>query len=77
MRKAFTPSEQVAIADAIAEKLAGRIGTNQHTSGHGNICTSSGHGAARDITAAKAGPIEIPLDLRFVHCRTDNAPVVG
>jgi hypothetical protein len=54
MRKAFLVSEQVAIAEAIAEKLAGRQGAGHHTSKHGNISTLD-TGTTRDIAAAKAG----------------------
>ena len=46
MRKAFTRSEQVAIADAIAEKLAGR---NQRPDKSGNISLVTDVGRTTDI----------------------------
>jgi hypothetical protein len=51
MRKAFTPSEQVAIADAIAEKLSGRVGRPGNS---GNVSLTDS-GQTRDLAAAKAG----------------------
>ena len=47
--------ERVAIAAAVAERLQGRLGVNQHTAGCGNISIPSDKGATRDLAAAKAG----------------------
>jgi ParB family chromosome partitioning protein len=56
MRKEFTVSERVAIAQAVAAKLGPRHGSNQYEAkGGGNISTSSEEGKTRDIAAAKAG----------------------
>lgn len=54
-RKEPTVSEKVALAQAIVERLQGRVGVNQHTAGCGNISMPSDKGATRDIAAAKAG----------------------
>lgn len=54
MRKAFTVSERVAIAEAVAERLRGRHGVRHDTARGGNISMSD-QGAARDLAAAKAG----------------------
>lgn len=57
VRKAFTVSERVAIAEAVAERLKGRQGSNQFKAkGGGNISTSfEDSGKTRDLAAAKAG----------------------
>jgi len=52
--KAGAVSEQVAIAEAIAEKLAGRNLATLKQNRDGNISTTD-IGATRDIAAAKAG----------------------
>ena len=52
MRKGFTVSERVAIAEAVTERLQGR---NKRPEKHGNISTLTDQGATRDIAAAKAG----------------------
>lgn len=54
LRKAFTVSERVAIAEAVAERLRGRHGVRHDTARGGNISMSD-QGAARDLAAAKAG----------------------
>jgi hypothetical protein len=54
MRKAFTISEQVAIADAIAERLGQRQGSRTDLKTWGNVSPSD-EGRTRDIAAAKAG----------------------
>ncbi|WP_251199490.1 hypothetical protein [Aromatoleum aromaticum] len=54
-RKEPTVSEKVALAEAIAERLKGRVGVNQHSAGRGNISTPSDKGATRDIAAKKSG----------------------
>ena len=57
MRKAFTVSERVAIAEAVAERLAQRHGSNQYAQkGVGNISHSTDEqGRTKDLAAAKAG----------------------
>lgn len=57
MRKGFTVSERVAIAEAVAERLGRRHGSNQFKErGGGNFSTSSDDaGKTRDLAAAKAG----------------------
>ena len=54
MRKAFTISEQVAIAEAVALRMAGRQGERTDLATSGNISLSD-KGQTRDIAAAKAG----------------------
>lgn len=55
VRKAFTVSERVAIAAAVAERLKGRQGSGPAKRG-GNISTSlDDSGKTRDLAAAKAG----------------------
>ena len=50
------PRERVAIAEAVAERLATRHGSNQYAQkGGGNISTSEETGKTRDLAAAKAG----------------------
>jgi hypothetical protein len=55
MRKAFTVSERVAIAQAVAEKLEGRQLANLKQNRPGNISGSVENGETRDLAAAKAG----------------------
>ena len=52
IRKSFTVTERLAIAQRIAERLQGR---NKRPEKHGNISTLADQGATRDIAAAKAG----------------------
>lgn len=52
IRKQFTVTERLAIAQRIAERLQGR---NRRPEKHGNISTLTDQGATRDIAAAKAG----------------------
>lgn len=54
MRKAFTVSERVAIAEAVAEKLGRRQGERTDLGTSGNISLSD-KGQTRDLAAAKAG----------------------
>ena len=54
LRKAFTVSERVAIADAVAERLRGRAGNPELRSNSGNI-SGIESGDTRDLAAAKAG----------------------
>ena len=54
MRKAFTISEQVAIAEAVALRMAGRQGERTDLATSGNISLSD-KGRTSDIAAAKAG----------------------
>jgi hypothetical protein len=54
LRKAFTVSERVAIADAVAERLRGRAGNPELRSNSGNI-SGIESGETRDLAAAKAG----------------------
>lgn len=55
VRKAFTVSERVAIAAAVAERLKGRAGGDRKSDQRGNISTLIDQGATRDLAAAKAG----------------------
>ena len=55
MRKAFTVSERVAIAQAVAENLKGRQGERNDLATCGNISTSETGVKTRDIAANKAG----------------------
>ncbi len=55
VRKAFTVSERVAIAAAVAERLKGRQLANLKQNRGGNISTSGDAGKTRDLAAAKAG----------------------
>ena len=56
MRKGFTVSERVAIAEAVAERLAQRVGINQHTKEGKEIFPyPTPQGQTRDLAAAKAG----------------------
>lgn len=55
MRKAFTVSERVAIAEAVAERLQGRQLANLVQNRSGNISGSGEQGETRDLAAAKAG----------------------
>lgn len=54
-RKEPTISERVALAEAIAETLAGRHGGDRKSDQGGNISTLIDEGKTRDIAAAKAG----------------------
>lgn len=54
MRKAFTVSERVAIAEAVAERLGKRQGAGHHADKPGNI-SGFEKGETRDLAAAKAG----------------------
>ena len=55
VRKAFTVSERVAIAAAVAERLKGRAGGDRKSDQGGNISTLIDQGKTRDLAAAKAG----------------------
>ena len=55
VRKAFTVSERVAIAAAVAERLKGRQLANLKQNRVGNISGSEAQGETRDLAAAKAG----------------------
>ena len=55
LHKAFTVSERVAIAEAVAERLGKRQGGDRKTDQSGNISTLIDHGKTRDLAAAKAG----------------------
>ena len=55
VRKAFTVSERVAIAAAVAERLKGRQLANLKQHRSGNISGSDEVGETRDLAAAKAG----------------------
>ena len=55
VRKAFTVSERVAIAAAVAERLKGRRLANLKQHRSGNISGSDEVGDTRDLAAAKAG----------------------
>lgn len=54
MRKAFTVSERVAIAEAVAERLKGRAGNPELRANSGNISLIE-TGRTSDLAAAKAG----------------------
>lgn len=54
-RKSPTKSEMVALAEAIAERLAARHGGDRKSDQSGNISTLNDQGKTRDIAAAKAG----------------------
>lgn len=54
VRKAFTVSERVAIAEAVAERLKGRAGNPKLKANSGNISLIDA-GQTRDLAAAKAG----------------------
>ena len=53
-RKALTISERVAMAEAVAERLKGRVGNPKLKANSGNI-SGIGQGETRDLAAAKAG----------------------
>ena len=55
MRKAFTVSERVALAEAIAKRLHGRAGNPELRANCGNISTIEAGQKTRDLAAAKAG----------------------
>lgn len=55
IRKQFTVTERLAIAQRIAERLQGRAGNPELRANGGNISTFEGMGKTRDIAAAKAG----------------------
>lgn len=55
MRKAFTVSERVAIAEAVAERLGKRHGGDRKTDQAGNISHLIDKGRNSDLAAAKAG----------------------
>ena len=55
VRKAFTVSERVAIAAAVAERLKGQQLANLKQNRVGNISGSEAQGETRDLAAAKAG----------------------
>ena len=55
MRKAFTVSERVAIAQAVAENLKDRQGGDRKSDQAGNISHLIDKGRTTDIAAAKAG----------------------
>ena len=54
MRKAFTVSERVAIAEAVAERLGKRQGGDRKTDQAGNISLID-KGQTRDLAASEAG----------------------
>lgn len=54
-RKDFTPSERVAIGEAIERELGNRIGVNQHTEGKENFPDPIPQGQTRDLAAKAAG----------------------
>ena len=54
-RKAFTVSERVAIAEAVAERLGQRHGGDRKSDQAGNISFLNETGETRDLAAAKAG----------------------
>jgi len=53
-RKEPTTSEKVALAEAIADRLGQRVGTNQHVA-KGREIFPEAQGRNKDIAAAKAG----------------------
>lgn len=55
IRKSFTVTERLAIAQRIAERLHGRHGGDRKSDQGGNISTLDEAGKTRDIAAAKAG----------------------
>jgi ParB family chromosome partitioning protein len=55
MRKEFTVSERVAIAQAVAEKMPNRHGGDRKSDQAGNISGLIEKGETKDIAAAKAG----------------------
>lgn len=55
MRKAFTVTERVAIAEAVAERLQGRAGNPDLKPNCGNISTIEAGQKTRDLAAAKSG----------------------
>jgi ParB family chromosome partitioning protein len=55
IRKQFTVTERLAIAQRIAERLQGRHGGDRKTDQGGNISTLDEAGKTRDLAAAKAG----------------------
>ena len=55
LRKSFTVTERLAIAQRIAERLQGRVGNPDLRSNGGNISTIEEAGKTRDLAAAKAG----------------------
>lgn len=54
-RKEPTTSEKVALAEAIAERMNDRKGSNQYVKKEGPEIFPDAHGDTRDIAAAKAG----------------------
>ena len=56
LQPAFTVSERVAIADAVAERLGQRHGGDRKSDQEGNISLLIETGRTRDIAAAKADP---------------------
>ena len=55
-RKDFTPSERVAIGEAIEKELQGRVGVNQHTNeGKENFPDPIPQGQTRDLVAKATG----------------------
>lgn len=55
IRKQFTVTERLAIAQRIAERMDGRHGGDRKSNQGGNISTLNEAGKTRDIAAAKAG----------------------
>ena len=55
LRKSFTVTERLAIAQRIAERLQGRVGNPDLRANGGNISTIEEAGKTRDLAAAKAG----------------------
>lgn len=55
IRKQFTVTERLAIAQRIAERLQGRHGGDRKADQAGNISGLNGQGDTRDIAASKAG----------------------
>lgn len=55
-RKDFTPSERVAIGEAIEKELRQRVGVNQHTKeGQENFPAPPPQGQTRDLVAKATG----------------------
>ena len=52
---AWSHPSNVAIAEAVAERLGKRQGGDRKTDQSGNISTLIDHGKTRDLAAAKAG----------------------
>lgn len=66
-RKDFTPSERVAIGEAIERELGGRHGKNQHTKEDMENFPSP-EGATRDIAASERFPLSGLRDENLRYC---------